>query len=74
MPYRSTLMSSLTCECKSEPEAWNCGSRMIWSGSTCFAFVLGLILVIVSGAIGGCSCAGECAFNNNDGCASYFGG
>lgn len=58
-----------------EPEpGWACGSRMLWTGVTCSALVLGLVLMIVPIMIGGCSCSGECVHGNTNSCSEAFGG
>merc|ERR1712072_553993 len=49
-----------------------CGSKPCWIGVSVFLLLLGLILIIVSAALGGCSCT-ECKVHTGS-CTEYVGG
>merc|ERR1711998_58219 len=51
-----------------------CGSRILWVAVSVTTEIIGWVLIIVACAVGGCSCAGECPYDNSDSCISYFGG
>merc|ERR1711907_63399 len=37
-----------------------CGSKPAWIGATVCCLILGIVFIAIAGAMGGCSCAGEC--------------
>merc|ERR1712070_870948 len=51
-----------------------CGSRMVWGVVTALSGIIGLVLVIVPLAMGGCSCAGDCVWDLNESCWNFMDG